>query len=70
MQFGPALDGETPIDDISGLKIKSIKTRSALNEAEGRGKQDAARLHRRHSHNRAASCFLSPIAIIELRPVF
>jgi len=27
-------EGETPLDDISGLKIKSITTRSALDEAE------------------------------------
>jgi hypothetical protein len=25
-------EGETPLDDISGLKIKSITTRSALDE--------------------------------------
>ena len=27
-------EGETPLDDISGLKIESITTRSALDEAE------------------------------------
>lgn len=29
--FGPAIPGETPIDDLSGLKIKGISTRAELN---------------------------------------
>ena len=29
-----AIPGETPIDDISGLKVKSVTTRPALNEVE------------------------------------
>lgn len=29
-------DGETPLDDISGLKIKQIQTRSALDAAEAK----------------------------------
>lgn len=28
------LPGETPIDDISGLRLKQVKTRAALNVAE------------------------------------
>lgn len=28
------IEGETPIDDISGLKIKSVRTRKALHDVE------------------------------------
>jgi len=31
MSQWPTIPGETPIDDISGLKIKSVRTRAALN---------------------------------------
>jgi Fic-DOC domain mobile mystery protein B len=34
MILGPPIPGETPIDDISGLKIKGIYTRRELNLAE------------------------------------
>jgi len=32
--FGKSIPGETPIDDISGLKIRGLLTRSELNEVE------------------------------------
>jgi Fic-DOC domain mobile mystery protein B len=32
--FGPPIPGETPIDDVSGLKVKGITTRAELNLAE------------------------------------
>ncbi len=34
MSQWPTIPGETPIDDISGLKIKSVRTRAALNVVE------------------------------------
>jgi Fic-DOC domain mobile mystery protein B len=34
MLFGKPIPGETPIDDVSGLKIKGITTRAELNEFE------------------------------------
>ena len=36
MLFGPAVPGETPIDDISGLKVKGITLRRELNEVEAK----------------------------------
>ncbi len=36
MTFWPAIPGETPIDDSSGLKIPGITTRRELNEFEAR----------------------------------
>lgn len=32
--FGELVPGETPIDDISGLKVKGVTTRTELNELE------------------------------------
>ncbi len=32
--FGPSIPGETPIDDISGLKVKGVTTRAELNLVE------------------------------------
>jgi Fic-DOC domain mobile mystery protein B len=32
--FGPPIPGETPIDDISGLKVKGVTTRAELNILE------------------------------------
>lgn len=34
MDFDPTSDGQTPIDDISGLRDRSLRTQSQLNEAE------------------------------------
>lgn len=34
MAFEPPIPGQTPIDDISGLRDRSIRTQSALNAAE------------------------------------
>lgn len=34
MSFGKSIPGETPIDDISGLKIKGLSTRGELNQVE------------------------------------
>src|SRR6516164_5558462 len=34
MAFGPTIPGETPIDDVSELKVKGITLRSELNEYE------------------------------------
>ena len=34
MSQWPTIPGETPIDDISGLKIRSVRTRAALNLVE------------------------------------
>src|SRR5260370_38692701 len=36
MLLGPRIPGETPIDDISGLKLKGITLRKELNEVEAR----------------------------------
>lgn len=36
MAIWSSIPGETPIDDVSGLKIKGITTRSELNEFEAR----------------------------------
>src|SRR5438270_1900976 len=36
MLLGPRIPGETPIDDISGLKVKGITLRKELNEVEAR----------------------------------
>jgi Fic-DOC domain mobile mystery protein B len=36
MLLGPAIPGETPIDDISGLKVKGITLRQELNEVEAK----------------------------------
>ena len=42
--LGPLLPGETPIDDISGLRNKSIKTRGELSAAEARNINDGVLL--------------------------
>jgi Fic-DOC domain mobile mystery protein B len=34
MDLSDTMDGATPIDDISGLRMKSIRTQAQLNEAE------------------------------------
>jgi hypothetical protein len=34
--FGPTIPGETPIDDVSELKIKGITLRHELNEYEAK----------------------------------
>lgn len=34
MAFGPPIPGQTPIDDISGLRDRGIRTQGALNAAE------------------------------------
>lgn len=34
MAFGELIPGQTPIDDISGLRDRSITTQGALNAAE------------------------------------
>ncbi len=34
MAFEPPIDGQTPLDDVSGLRDRSIRTQSELNEAE------------------------------------
>ncbi|TVS08746.1 MAG: mobile mystery protein B, partial [Phycisphaerales bacterium] len=34
MAFEPPIPGQTPIDDVSGLRDRSITTQAALNEAE------------------------------------
>ncbi|HEY1377783.1 MAG TPA: mobile mystery protein B [Gemmataceae bacterium] len=36
MTFGPTIPGETPIDDVSELKIKGLTLRRELNEYEAR----------------------------------
>src|SRR6266404_41464 len=36
MLLGPRIPGETPLDDISGLKVKGITLRKELNEVEAR----------------------------------
>lgn len=36
MALWKSIPGETPIDDISGLKLKSVKIRADLNDAEAR----------------------------------
>ena len=40
--FGEHIEGETPIDDISGLKIKGITTRAELNQYEADNINEAA----------------------------
>jgi len=36
MAIWKAIPGETPIDDISGLRIRTVRTRAQLNDAEAR----------------------------------
>jgi Fic-DOC domain mobile mystery protein B len=38
----PPISGQTPLDDLSGLKIKSIRTQAALNAAEAENIRKAA----------------------------
>jgi Fic-DOC domain mobile mystery protein B len=38
-EWGPPIPGETPIDDISGLKHKSVRTRAQLNIVEAQNIQ-------------------------------
>ncbi|MFT5424184.1 MAG: Fic-DOC domain mobile mystery protein B [Phycisphaerales bacterium] len=42
MEFGPLIPGQTPIDDISGLRDRTIRTQSELNAAEAENIRQAA----------------------------
>jgi len=55
MALGPTIPGETPIDDISGLRVSGIRTRAQLSEFEARNISDAVfKYSRRRLSQRAA----------------
>ena len=42
--FGSAIPGETPLDDVSGLRINGITTRAELSNCEARNIEVIAKL--------------------------
>lgn len=60
MALGPAVPGETPIDDISGLKISGICTRAQLSEFEARNIAQALFKYNRPRLSRRSAKFDVP----------